>query len=126
MIDLNDINWNNPGVKQSRVDNGALGEALAMVINSKVVSVLCIDKDFSDILCSAISFEEIDYNDNFFYVKVITLNEEYLFKCDEMTQAILLSNCELRPILETHRHKEMVTVGWSYLNEEFVIPGEIE
>jgi hypothetical protein len=126
MINLNDINWNNPGVKQSRMDSGTLGEALAMIINSKVVSVLCIDKDFSDILCSATSFEEIDYNDNSFYVKVITLNEEYLFKCDEMTQAILLSNCDLKPILEIHKYKEMVSVGWSYLNEEFVIPGEME
>ena len=126
MIDLNDINWNNPGVKQSKIDSGTLGEALTLIIDSKVVSVLCIDKYFSDILCSAIDFQEIESDSNEFYVNVITSDNEYLFKCDEMTQAILLSNCELRPILETHRHKEMVAVGWSYLNEEFVIPGEIE
>jgi hypothetical protein len=126
MIDLNDINWNMPGVKQSRLDNGILGEALTLIIDSKVVSVLCIDKDFSDILCSATGFEEVNYNDNFFYVKVITSSEEHLFKCDEMTQAILLSNCDLKPILERHKYKEMVSTGWSYLNEEFVIPGEME
>ena len=126
MIDLNDINWNNPGVKQSKIDIGITGEALTLIIDSKVVSVLCIDKSFSDILCSAIDFQEVESDSNEFYVNVITSDNEYLFKCDEMTQAILLSNCELRPILETHRHKEMVAVGWSYLNEEFVIPGEME
>ncbi len=66
MIDLNDINWNNPGVKQSKIDIGISGEALTLIIDSKVVSVLCIDKSFSDILCSAIDFQEVESDSNEF------------------------------------------------------------
>ena len=52
--------------------------------------------------------------------------EKILFLCDEMLQAILLSNPIIARIEEHHKYKELVMTGWSYIDGEFVIPGEME
>jgi hypothetical protein len=38
----------------------------------------------------------------------------------------LLSNPIIARIEEHHKYKELVTTGWSYIDGEFVIPGEME
>lgn len=125
MINLNDCLWTKPGIKQDRIDRGLQGESLCIIIDSVVVHILPIDKDLSDKIKNA-EFSDGGIIGDQFCVNLIFDNGIDQLLCDEKTYAVLLSEPIFSPILESHRYKEMVSEGWSFINGEFVIPGEME
>lgn len=125
MIYLNDCLWTYPGIKKDRVERGLQGESLCVIIDSLVVHILPIDKDLSDKIKSSVFSDGGEINGQF-YVNLISEGVSEQLVCDEKTYAVLLSNPTFSPILESHKYKEMVSEGWSFINGEFVIPGEME
>ena len=127
-LNYDDLNWSMPGVKQQRVQNGITGSWVVCVMEGEVVKNLLIDSSFADTLLSALSFEEVVTTDGSFCVKITTKdNTKIELTCDEMLQAILLSEPTLVKINpDLHKHYQLITTGWKYINEDFVIPGEME
>lgn len=126
MIVLKDITWTTPGVKADRLEKGLLGESLCLLINSVVVHILPIDQDVSTFIITADSFIDYGPYEDLFLVGIVNDGIEKQLLCDEKTYSILLSNPRFAPILDIHKYKHMVGIGWHYINNEFVIPGELE
>jgi hypothetical protein len=126
MIILDEVKWTTPGVKADRVSKNILGQSLCLVINSVVVEILPIDLSVSEMLISSTNILECIEVDGYFCLNINYPGGSETVLCDEKTQAILLSDPEFAPILESHKYKEFVTIGWSYINGEFIIPGEME
>jgi hypothetical protein len=126
IINFNTVDWYVNGVKQDRLASGIEGESTVFVINNKIVRIIGTDRWFSDLLMSADSFQEGQGKDDIFCVEIMNNGEKTLLICDEMLCAILLSDPIITKIEEHHKYKELVSVGWSYIDGEFVIPGEME
>jgi hypothetical protein len=127
-ISYSDIDWTMPGVKKSRVENGLLGAWVVCVMDSVVVRNLLLDASFADILLEATKFEDVSSAVDKFLVKITTKdNKTVKLLCDEMLYSILLSNPVLVKIdPEIHKHYQLITVGWPYIDGDFIVPGEIE
>jgi len=128
MIIFNDINWLYPGVKLDRVNRGMFAASLALVIDSQIVRIIIIDKEYKDLFVNAQKFEESNlpvYKDrNLYPVKIIKESgEEEVLVCDEMLYAILLSDPKIIHLSNKFKYYEILTEGWSYINDEFIIPG---
>lgn len=126
IINFNAVDWHIDGVKNDKILSGIEGKSTALIINNKIVRVIGTDKWFSDLLLEADSFAESQGKDDIFCVYIINGESKSLLMCDEMLHAILLSNPVFATIEEHHKYKELVSVGWSYIDGEFVIPGEME
>jgi hypothetical protein len=131
MIIYSEVNWSTPGVKQNRIDNNIEGgKPLAFIIDSIVVETMATDRWFADLMESVDSFQEnlTESRENFYAIDLIKDNQiiETLV-CSEKIRAILLSNpVVVGYTLEQHKYAEIVTDGWSYVNGDFIIPGEME
>jgi hypothetical protein len=131
MIIYSEINWSTPGVKQNRIDNNIEGgKPLAFIIEDTVVETMATDRWFSDLMETIDSFEEdLSYSKEDLYA-INLIKDNFIIDtliCPEKIKAILLSN----PILvgwtlEKHKYAEIIGVGWKYINEDFIIPGEME
>jgi hypothetical protein len=125
MIDLKDYVWVGKEGKLQRVNAGIDGAALCFTIDSRVVHILPVDKSFADLLSSADEFIDLASEDSFIVgIKTGDVIEELL--CSEIIYSILLSNPGLHVIESRHKYKDLVSIGWSYIDDEFVIPGEME
>jgi hypothetical protein len=127
-INYSDVDWTKPGAKKQRVDNGTFAYWIVCVMDSEVVRNLIIDEWFGEKLLKAKTFEDASSASNPFLVKIIIENEEAInLICDEMLHAILVSKPTLVKIDKTkHKHYQIIDIGWSYINEDFIIPGEME
>jgi hypothetical protein len=128
MLIFNDINWLYSGVKLDRVNRGMLAASLALVIDSKIVRIIIIDKEYKELFVNAQRFEEselpINKDRNLYPVKIIKESgQEELLVCDEMLYAILLSEPKIVHLTNRFKYYEILTEGWSYINDEFIIPG---
>jgi len=128
MLIFNDINWLYSGVKLDRVNRGMLAASLALVIDSEIVRIIIIDKEYKELFVSAQRFEEselpINKDRNLYPVKIIKESgQEELLVCDEMLYAILLSEPKIVHLTNRFKYYEILTEGWSYINDEFIIPG---
>lgn len=131
MIIYSEIDWSSPGVKQNRIDNEIQGgKPLAFIIEDTVVEVLATDRWFSDLMETIDDFvDNYDYSmENLFAVDLIKNGSVVdTLVCPEKIRAILLSNPTLVGwTKEKHKYAEMITVGWKYINNDFIIPGELE
>jgi hypothetical protein len=133
MIIYSEINWSSPGVKQNRIDNNIEGnKPLAFIIEDTVVATMPTDRWFSDLMETIEDFEEdisyVSQDNNLFAIKLIKNNQVIdTLICPEKIRAILLSSPKLVGwTLEKHKYAEMIGVGWKYINDDFVIPGEME
>lgn len=127
IVNFDTVHWSSSGVKLDKVASGIEGSATCLIINNKVVKIIPIDLDFHNILCEATEFKEGQEKYDIYPVEIVRPGKErMLFLCDEMLQAILLSNPIIARIEEHHKYKELVMTGWSYIDGEFVIPGEME
>jgi hypothetical protein len=127
IINFYTVDWSPVGVKSDKVASGIEGAATCLIINNKIVRIINVDLDFHNILTEAIEFKEGQGKENIFVVEIIREGKEkIIFICDEMLQAILLSDPIIVKIEEYHKYKELVTTGWSYIDGEFIIPGEME
>jgi len=127
-INYSDVDWTRPGAKKQRVDNGTFASWVACVMDSKVVRNLIMDEWFDEVLLNAKTFEDASSANNPFLVKITSKDKKITnLVCDEMLYAILLSEPTLIKIDKTkHTHYKLIDIGWSYINEDFVVPGEIE
>jgi hypothetical protein len=128
MLIFNDINWLYSGVKLDRVNRGMLAASLALVIDSEIVRIIIIDKEYKELFVNAQRFEEselpINKDKNLYPVKIIKESgQEELLVCDEMLYAILLSEPKIVHLTNRFKYYEILTEGWSYINDEFIIPG---
>lgn len=128
MLIFNDINWLYYGVKLDRVNRGMLAASLALVIDSEIVRIIIIDKEYKELFVNAQRFEEselpINKDRNLYPVKIIKESgQEELLVCDEMLYAILLSEPKIVHLTNRFKYYEILTEGWSYINDEFIIPG---
>jgi hypothetical protein len=128
MLIFNDINWLYSGVKLDRVNRGMLAASLALVIDSEIVRIIIIDKEYKELFVNAQRFEEselpINKDRNLYPVKIIKESgQEELLVCDEMLYAILLSEPKIVHLTNRFKYYEILTEGWSYINDEFIIPG---
>jgi hypothetical protein len=131
MIIYSEINWSNPGVKQNRIDNNIEGgKPLAFIIGDTVVEVMATDRWFSDLMETIDQFQDnLEYSSQDIYAVDLIKDGNIvdILICPEKIRAILLSN----PILvgwtkEKHKYAEIIDVGWKYINNDFIIPGELE
>ena len=127
-LDYRDINWSAPGVKKQRVEAGLRGTWIVCVMDGEVVLNLVLDAEFGDILLSATAFKEVSTTDGSFCVEITPKTGEKIeLTCDEMMQAVLVSNPTLVKIdPEIHKYYHSLTFGWHYVNGDFIIPGEME
>jgi hypothetical protein len=127
-INYSDVDWTKPGAKKQRVDNGTFASWVVCVMDSKVVRNLIMDEWFDEILLNAKTFEDVSSANNPFLVKITSKNGKITnLVCDEMLYAILLSEPTLVKIDKTkHTHYKLIDTGWSYIDGDFVVPGEIE
>lgn len=128
MIIFNKINWLYPGVKQDRVSRNMFAASLALVMDSKIVRIIIIDREYLDLFIKAQRFEESDLpihqEKNLYPVKIIKESgESEDLICDEMLYAILLSEPTIVHLSNRFKYYEILTEGWSYINNEFIIPG---
>jgi hypothetical protein len=128
MLIFNDINWLYSGVKLDRVNRGMFAASLALVIDSEIVRIIIIDKEYKELFVNAQRFEEselpINKDRNLYPVKIIKESgQEELLVCDEMLYAILLSEPKIVHLTNRFKYYEILTEGWSYINDEFIIPG---
>lgn len=128
MIIFNDINWLYPGVKLDRVNRNMLAASIALIIDSEIVKIIIIDKEYMDLFVKAQRFEEsqfpINIDKGLYPVKIIKeFGEEEILICDEMLYAILLSEPKIVHLSNRFKYYKILTEGWSYINDEFVIPG---
>lgn len=127
IINFDTVHWSSSGVKLDKVASGIQGSATCLIINTKIVKIIPIDLDFHNILCEATEFKEGQQKYDIYPVEILRSGKEkILLLCDEMLQAILLSDPIIAKIEEHHKYKELVGVGWSYIDGEFIIPGEME
>jgi len=131
MINYSEIDWSTPGVKQDRIDNEIEGgKPLAFIIGDTVVEVMATDRWFSDLMETIDSFvENPDYSsEDLFAIDLIKDGAVVdTLMCSEKIRAILLSSPTLVGwTKEKHKYAEMITVGWKYINNDFIIPGELE
>jgi len=123
------IDWSLPGVKLSKIQEGILGSPIALVVGEEVALTMAIDKPFADILISADRFEEnqdTDEINKIFYVNIIKDTSTIKFRCTEMVYVILLSDPIIIELNDSYKYYRNVSPGWSYINEEFVLPGLME
>jgi hypothetical protein len=127
-INYSDVDWTKPGAKKQRVDNGTFASWIVCVMDSIVVRNLIMDDWFDKVLLNVKKFEDASSANNPFLVKITSNNEKIThLVCDEMLYAILLSEPTLIKIDKTkHKNYQLVDVGWSYIDGDFIIPGEIE
>jgi hypothetical protein len=128
MLIFNDINWLYSGFKLDRVNRGMLAASLALIIDSQIVRIIIIDKEYKELFTNAKRFEESEFpihkDRNLYPVKIIKESgEEELLVCDEMLYAILLSEPKIVHLTNRFKYYEILTEGWSYTNDEFIIPG---
>ena len=131
MINFNDVNWHYPGVKQSRIDSGILdGMPVALILDGIVVDTLGVDRWFAELLESATSFSEQAADETTgTYIVDILQNGSVLdsLLCGEKLYAILMSDpVVVGYTLDRHKYAEVIAVGWHYVNDDFIIPGELE
>jgi hypothetical protein len=131
MIIYSEVNWSTPGVKQNRIDNNIEGgKPLAFIIGETVVETMATDRWFADFMESIDSFQEnfSESYDNLYLIDLIKNNEIVdTLVCPEKIRAILLSEPTIIGYtLEKHKYAPIITEGWSYINEDFIIPGEME
>lgn len=130
MININDVNWNTPGLKQDRMNKGLLGQALAFVIDEEMVESLPLDMNFAEMLISATDFKEslnADESKNIFIVDIINNGSiiESLM-CDEKLYAILLSSPKICRLPGEYKYGYIAAPGWQFINNEFILLGEYE
>jgi len=124
-----DIDWSLPGVKVKKMEEGINGSPIALVIGEEVALTMAVDKEFADLLISADSFEddpESDESQSKYIVSINHSNNVTKFRCTEMVYAILLSNPNVLLISDTYKHYRHVAPGWTFINNEFILPGEFE
>lgn len=130
MILLNSENWFIQGVKQAKMELGQTAELLALIVEDEVADVIAVSPEICEKLINATGFEEcsINYPDpELFCVKFNYEGTTDQILSNEMIYSILLSDPIIIKIIpETHKYGHMVKSGWSYLNGQFVIPGEYE
>jgi hypothetical protein len=126
MININEVDWTQPGIKLNRLNNNISGKALAFVVGTEVAYGLSTDEDFADLLLSANLFiENFDYpkKDNFYIVDLIKdgkiLNQ---LMCDELLYSVLLSSPKIIHICEDYENYRLVVAGWHFANNKFYIP----
>jgi len=130
MIRYSEIDWSTPGVKQNRIENNIEGgKPLAFIIDSEVVLTMATDRWFADFMETIDEFKEgsIPEINGEFYVDLIKDNEIIeTLACDEMIYSILLSDAKVVGYTEKDKYAEYIAPGWKYINNEFVLPGELE
>jgi len=130
MIRYSEIDWSTPGVKQNRIDNNIEGgKPLAFIIDSEVVLTMATDRWFADFMETIDEFKEgvVPEINGEFYVDLIKDNEIIeTLACDEMIYSILLSDAKVVGYTEKDKYAEYIAPGWKYINNEFVLPGELE
>jgi len=131
MINYSEIDWSTPGVKQNRIDNEIEGgKPLAFIIGDTVVEVMATDRWFSDLMETVDDFVENpeSSSEDLFAIDLIKDGSVVdTLMCSEKIRAILLSSPTLVGwTKEKHKYAEMITVGWKYINNDFIIPGELE
>lgn len=130
MINFNDINWLTPGVKLDRIEKGITGKSVCILMDNITVHIIHVDLDFKKMLCSATDFVDggvVNENSDEFLIKITKedgLVEDFI--CNEMLYSLLLSNPSFATIEEEHKYKYFVSVGWHYVDGQFIIPGEME
>jgi len=91
---------------------------------------MATDRWFSDLMETIDSFvENPDYSsEDLFAIDLIKDGAVVdTLMCSEKIRAILLSSPTLVGwTKEKHKYAEMITVGWKYINNDFIIPGELE
>ena len=136
MIFLDSENWFIQGIKQIKIEQGKTAELMAIVIDTEVADIIAIDPQICFKLMSATSFQECQVaseENNLFcvafeYINYMTqnINSDSII-CNERFFAILMSDPKfIRIEKEKHKYGDMVKSGWSYINEQFIIPGEYE
>lgn len=130
MIRYSEIDWSTPGVKQNRIENNIEGgKPLAFIIDSEVVLTMATDRWFADFMETIDEFKEsvVSEINGEFYVDLIKDNEIIeTLACDEMIYSILLSDAKVVGYTEKDKYAEYIAPGWKYINNEFVLPGELE
>lgn len=131
MIIYSEINWSMPGVKQNRIDNNIEGnKPLAFIIGDTVVETLATDRWFSDLMETINEFKDNPEHTsgNDYAVDLIKDGEIVdTLICPEKIRAILLSSPTLIGwTKEKNKYAEMIGVGWKYIDNDFIIPGELE
>jgi len=130
MIRYSEIDWSTPGVKQNRIENNIEGgKPLAFIIDSEVVLTMATDRWFADFMETIDKFKEgsIPEINGEFYVDLIKDNEIIeTLACDEMIYSILLSDAKVVGYTEKDKYAEYIAPGWKYINNQFILPGELE
>lgn len=124
-----DIDWSIPGAKLKKIQQNIQGSPIAFVIGEDVVLTMAVDKEFAKMLLMADSFKEnesTNEKDNVFWVDICLNNQTVSFRCVEMVYAILLSNPKIIEITESYKYYRHVTPNWKYINNDFILPGEME
>lgn len=118
------------GVKQAKMELGQTAELLALIVENEVADVIAVSPEICEKLIAATNFEEcsIDSPDpDLFCVKFNYNDVSDQIVSNEMIYSILLSDpLFVKIIPELHRHGDKVRSGWSYIDGQFVIPGEYE
>jgi hypothetical protein len=130
MINFNDISWAYPGIKEDRVKKDLKGKSVCILIDNVTAHIIHVDIDFQEFLYSITDFEDggcINEEEEIFCIKLIK-DEKVVeeLHCYEMLYALLLSGPKFATIEEHHRHRYYVTDGWHYIDDQFIIPGEME
>ena len=132
MINFNDHNWAFPGVKKQKINAKINAKALAFVIGTEVAETIAADEDFCNLLIKSDSFAESSIKDDLvnqiYYVDLIkdssVLNT---IACYEKLQAVLLSEPKIYDLLDPkYKYGKMAGPQWSFINDQFIIPGEYE
>lgn len=129
MLNINDVNWSRPGVKATKVAANVKGKPVAFIIGNKVVETMAVDAEFADLLKYSDDFIDNKTGANSAHAVDMMKNGQVLetLICSEKLWAILLSQPKIVLYADKpYRYGPMVVPGWSYINDDFVIPGEFE
>jgi hypothetical protein len=128
MINVNDFNWERPGTKANKVKEGITAKPVAFIIGTEVVDVMVFDAGLVNLLCYANEFIDVSPAPNVFWVQVRHDGEliETLI-CGEKLYSILLSDPLILDYTSgPYRYARMVNTGWSYINDDLILPGYYE
>ena len=136
MIFLDAENWFVQGIKQIKMEQGKTAELIAIVIDTEVADIIAIDPQVCFKLLNSTNFQEcqvVSEENNLFcvsfeYMDTKTKSMAYdSVICNERFFSIFMSDPKFIRVIEgVHKYGDIVKAGWSYINEQFVIPGEYE